>query len=189
MIYERCFSQQADSPVWNASFHKSILHSHFSASPPSPPRSYFLFSPLCRTPSASVDTYTLYCMCEHVRVSMCVCERERVYGWGGERETQVGFVCSRGNDAGTTKAPAKTPFSWGLSPSLSLWLLLYSLHAPPLTHTNTHIHTHKHRGMHTHIRACLTQSQAALSCVNKSETSTEIQLPDEAAHPANKHTH
>lgn len=63
VIYERCFSQQADSPIWNASFHKSILHSHFSASPPSPPRSYFLFSPLCRTPSASVDTYTLYCMC------------------------------------------------------------------------------------------------------------------------------
>lgn len=37
VIYERCFSQQADSPVWNASFHKSILNSHFSASPPSPP--------------------------------------------------------------------------------------------------------------------------------------------------------
>ena len=134
-------------------------------------------------------THTHYTVCVCMCVSVCVCVRERVYGWGGERETQVGFVCSRGNDAGTTKAPAKTPFSWGLSPSLSLWLLLYSLHAPPLTHTNTHIHTHKHRGMHTHIRACLTQSQAALSCVNKSETSTEIQLPDEAAHPANKHTH
>lgn len=67
VIYERCFSQQADSAVWNASFHKSILHSPFSASPPSPPLSYFLFSPLCRTPSASVDTYcTLY-------VCACIC--------------------------------------------------------------------------------------------------------------------
>ena len=87
VIYERCFSQQADSPVWNASFHKSILHSHFSASPPSPPRSYFLFSPLCRTPSASVDTYTLYCMCVHVRVSMCVCERASIWMGRGKRDT------------------------------------------------------------------------------------------------------
>lgn len=87
----------------------------------------------------------------------------------------MGFVCSQGNDAGTTKAPAKAPFSWGLALSTSF--------------SHTRAHSESCIRTHAHTQACLTPSQAALSCVNKSETSTEIQLPNEAAHPANKHTH
>ena len=97
-------------------------------------------------------THTHYTVCVCMCVSVCVCVRERVYGWGGERETQVGFVCSRGNDAGTTKAPAKTPFSWGLSPSLSLSLSgSYStLSTPPHSHTQTHTYTHTNTEACTH---------------------------------------
>ncbi len=89
VIYERCFSQQADSPVWNASFHKSILHSHFSVSPPSPPLLYFLFSPLCRTPSASVDTYSTLYMC----VCVCVCVCEWVSVWMGRGWKDISRLC------------------------------------------------------------------------------------------------
>ena len=97
-------------------------------------------------------THTHYTVCVCMCVSVCVCVRERVYGWGGERETQVGFVCSRGNDAGTTKAPAKTPFSWGLSPPLSLSLSgSYStLSTPPHSHTQTHTYTHTNTEACTH---------------------------------------
>lgn len=80
VIYERCFSQQADSSVWKASFHQSTLHSHFSATPPSLPR---ISSSL---PCAGLP-HPLLTQVRHVRLHVCVrafvCEG--VYGWGGER--------------------------------------------------------------------------------------------------------
>lgn len=69
VIYERCFSQQADSPVWNASFHKSILHSHFSASPPPPPLLFPLLSPV--QDSLSHCWHIQHTVC--VRTCLCVC--------------------------------------------------------------------------------------------------------------------
>ena len=112
-------------------------------------------------------THTHYTVCVCMCVSVCVCVRERVYGWGGERETQVGFVCSRGNDAGTTKAPAKTPFSWGLSPSLSLALTLLSPRPPTHTHKHTHTYTQTQRHAHTHTGMPDTESSSVKLCKQK----------------------
>ena len=168
MIYERCFSQQADTSVWNAVFHQSVL-SHFSATPPSLPRiSSFL-------PCAGLP-HPLLTQAHYVCVSVSGCEGE--YEWGGERHKwALSAVRVMMQEQPKLQQKPHSPEISGCDSALSLFP-----HTHFLPHTPTHIQSHG--CMHT--LAWRTHSQAALSWVNKSEMASKHQLPNGATHT---HTH